>query len=132
MTDERIMGLLKQNGLRPTYQRVMVLRYLLEHPCHPPAEEIYEALKHTCSLMTVYNALDALVDAGLARLVTIEAGVKRFDATVEDHGHFRCKKCEKVFDFPMTDANITVTNLDGFLIQYHDLYCSGICPDCAK
>ena len=132
MKDEQIRGLLKKNGLRPTYQRVMVLRYLLEHPTHPTAEEIYEALKHTCSLMTVYNALDALVDAGLARLVTIEAGVKRFDGTVKSHGHFHCVKCGTVYDFPVTDANIAVTNLDGFQVRYHDLYCSGICPNCVK
>lgn len=135
MKDMAVVGVLREHGLRPTQQRIAIYRYLLEHPVHPTAEVIFRELKPTlpsCSLMTVYNALDALAEAGLVRVVTVEAGVQHFDATVGDHGHFRCKTCSHIYDFPLTPENVSVPTLSGFQIQAQDLYCTGICPTCAS
>lgn len=131
MNDQQIMAIFKQKGMRPTAQRVALYRYLLEHPEHPTAEMIHEHLQLPCSLMTIYNGLDALAAAGLIRIVTIEPGVKRFDATVEEHGHFRCTGCGTVYDFPFQPENMQISYLDGFQILDHDLYCSGICRSCS-
>ncbi len=130
MTDASVITLFREKGIRPTPQRVEMYQYLLTHPVHPTAEMIHDSLKLTCSLMTVYNGLDALLDAGLVRLVTIEPGVKRFDATVREHGHFRCRRCGTLYDFPVTAENMQIAALDGFEVLDHDLYCAGICPDC--
>ena len=131
MKDAEVVALFREKGIRPTPQRVEMYQYLLTHPVHPTAEMIHSSLKLTCSLMTVYNGLDALLEAGLLRLVTIEPGIKRFDATVREHGHFRCRNCQTVYDFPITAENIQVTALNGFQVLDHDLYCAGICPDCS-
>ena len=131
MQDKEIMELCKSKGLRPTAQRVALYRYLLEHPVHPTAEMIHEELGLPCSLMTVYNGLDALVAAGLIRIVTIEAGIKRFDGNAKEHGHFRCTACKTVYDFPFLPENMQVPHLDGFQIADQDLYCSGICRGCS-
>ena len=130
MTDADIVALFREKDIRPTPQRVEMYQYLLTHPVHPTAEMIHSNLHLTCSLMTVYNGLEALLEAGLLRLVTIEPGIKRFDATVREHGHFRCKNCGTLYDFPLKEENIQVADLNGFKILDHDLYCGGICPDC--
>lgn len=130
MSDQRIVEIFKSKGLRATAQRIAMYRYLMAHPEHPTAEMIHESLPFPCSLMTIYNTMDALTEAGLARLVTIEPGVKRFDATVKEHGHFRCRKCGTIYDFPFEPENMQAKDLDGFQIADHDLYCSGICRSC--
>ncbi len=130
MTEREIIETLRAHDLRPTPQRVALYRYLLEHPTHPTAETIHEGLQLTCSLMTVYNGLDALVEAGLIRPVTIEAGVQRFDGTVAAHGHFRCTQCGTVYDFPFVPENMQISTPDGFQITDHDLYCMGVCSSC--
>ena len=130
MNDQQIIEIFKAKGMRPTAQRVALYRYLLEHPIHPTAEVIHEELGLPCSLMTVYNGLEALAKAGLIRIVTIEAGIKRFDGNPCEHGHFRCTKCDTVYDFPITAENIQVPTLDGFQIADHNLYCSGVCRNC--
>lgn len=132
MTDASVVTLFREKGIRPTPQRVEMYQYLLSHPLHPTAEMIHDSLKLTCSLMTVYNGLDALLEAGLVRLVTIEPGVKRFDATVREHGHFRCNVCGTVYDFPVKAENMQVAPLDGFEVLDHNLYCNGICPNCRQ
>ena len=133
MSYTNITQTLKAHGLRPTQQRIAVYRYLCEHPCHPTAEAIYENLRPSlpsCSLMTVYNCLDALVRAELIRVVTIEAGVQHFDADVTPHGHFRCSACGTIYDFPFPPESVPAHTLVGFQITEQNLYCAGVCPNC--
>ncbi len=135
MKDMAVMEKLRAGGLRPTQQRIAIYQYLLDHPVHPTADTIFQELKPilpSCSLMTVYNALEALLAAGLIRVVTVEAGVKHFDGTVSEHGHFRCQRCSTIYDFPLTAENIPTRTLTGFQIQTQDVYCTGICPQCAS
>ena len=133
MSGANIAEILKARGLRPTQQRIAIYRYLRDHPSHPTVESIYEALHPSlpsCSLMTVYNCLDALTRAGLIRVVTIEAGIQHFDADVAPHGHFRCSACGTIYDFPLLPESMSAHSLVGFQITEQNLYCSGICPNC--
>lgn len=133
MNNAEIITALKAHALRPTQQRIAIYRYLLEHPSHPTAEMIYNALHPSlpsCSLMTVYNGLEALHDAGLIRVVTIEAGIRRFDGNEQVHGHFQCTRCGTIYDFPLPPQNTQIRFLDSFRVLDENYYCSGICPDC--
>ena len=44
MSSQEIAALLSQRGVRPTQQRIEVYRYLMDHPIHPSADPIYQAL----------------------------------------------------------------------------------------
>jgi len=62
-------------GIRPSYPRIRVLDYLVTMKTHPTAEEVFSHLVKempTLSRTTVYNTLNLLVGAGLARTLTIE------------------------------------------------------------
>lgn len=135
MGDADILERFRACGLRPTQQRIALYRYLSTHPCHPTAETIFRALQPqlpSCSLMTVYNGLEALAKAGLLQVITIDAAHKRFDADVQPHGHFRCNRCETVYDFPLPPINMQDGFLDDAIVEKTDFYCSGICRACAK
>ena len=135
MEDADILKRFKACGLRPTQQRIALYRYLATHPGHPTAESIFHALQSqlpSCSLMTVYNGLEALEKAGLLQVITIDAAHKQFDAAVNPHGHFRCDRCGTVYDFPLPPINIQDGVLSGFVVEKTDFYCSGICRTCAE
>ena len=124
---------LHTRGIRPTQQRLAVLSYLRAHPIHPTADDIYTALLPThpaLSKTTVYNALNALVAAGAAREVTIDPHEQRFDGNPDDHGHFRCTSCGKLYDFPCPTALLQTAVPPGFRADIRDLYLSGLCPEC--
>ena len=44
MTTAQVSQYLKAKGIRPSAQRIAIMRYLMEHPVHPTAENIYDAL----------------------------------------------------------------------------------------
>ena len=72
--------------------------------CHPTAEQVFAAVRRTVphmSLATVYKALEALVDAGLAARIAHEAGAARYDARSEAHYHLHCVRTGEVRDLPL-------------------------------
>ena len=65
---------LKSCGVRPSLQRLAIYKYVAEHPTHPTADEIYEALKDqipTLSKTTVYNTVKLLTEQGIIKMITI-------------------------------------------------------------
>lgn len=119
-------------GIRPTIQRIQILEYLDQKRNHPTANEIFQHLQNTIptlSKTTVYNTLKTFVDKGLVNELKIDLSESRFDINTEDHGHFRCLKCEKVYDFDFPHNN-TDKDLPGFNIKTKNIYYTGICPEC--
>ncbi|HIK46274.1 MAG TPA: transcriptional repressor [Leptolyngbyaceae cyanobacterium M65_K2018_010] len=100
---DQIIQTLKSKGLRVTPQRFAVYANLLGRYDHPTAEEILKDLNQavpTSSQATVYSSLQALRQANLVREVLLEEGVRRYDANVEPHHHFRCQSCGAIADIP--------------------------------
>lgn len=131
-TDAVLIG----HGIRPSRQRRAIFRFLAEHPIHPTAEDVYRALYgkiRTLSRTTVYNTLRLFCSRGAAQMVTLEENEMRFDAETRPHGHFKCSRCGKIFDFPCGSMlEETRRNLPrGFVPAETQLYVHGTCGDCA-
>lgn len=47
---------------------------------------------------TVYRHLAYLVDKGLVAEIKLDNGPAKYDATLDQHGHFHCLKCSKIWD----------------------------------
>ncbi len=134
-TAKELAGILTGHGLRPTQQRIAVYDYLLQHPIHPTAETIYQAVRveyPSFSRTTIYNTLHALREAGLIRTVTIEAEEQRFDGNAADHAHFKCTKCGGIYDLALDEGKLRDICPPGFEVQVQDVYFSGVCPACAE
>lgn len=132
---QKAAELIRNRGLRASYQRVVILDYLNRNHSHPTVDSIYEALKGeipSLSKATVYNTLKALIDAGLARSLEIDAREERFDAMTQDHGHFQCEKCGMIMNFQIDSRLLGSINLEGFEVHKQDVYFKGICHDCKK
>lgn len=124
---------LQERGVRPTPQRLAVYEYLLTHRTHPTAEAIFEALLPrypSFSRTTIYNSLKVLMQAGLIRVVSIDPTEQHFDGDAADHGHCRCDKCGRLFDFPVSSEAIASLIPDGFAVTQQDVFFTGTCRDC--
>lgn len=124
--------LIKKN-IKPLFNRIKVLEYLLSHRNHPTVDEIYNGLVGelpTLSKTTVYNTLKLFVNSNLVRLITIEDNETRYDADVSDHGHFKCESCDQVSDFSIDTDKLDTADLDRFKIVEKNVYYKGICPGC--
>lgn len=125
---------MEAKGVRPSIQRLKVLEYLHRHPCHPTAEEVFEALLPeipTLSRTTVYNTLHAFTKSGLVNCLNVDGVETRYDAMLEDHGHFRCNQCGKVTNFSADVDSITTRELENYKIEHKNIIFTGICPECS-
>jgi len=92
-----------RHGLRCTPQRRAIYDALRNTPAHPTAEAIYrqvQGMTDSISLATVYNTLDALVEAGLAHKIPSENGCCRYDANLDEHLHLRIAGSGEIRDVP--------------------------------
>ena len=131
--DEHLSKQLSTSGFRFTPQREHVYGVLLEQRDHPTAEEVFiraKRLMPEISMATVYNCLDALVQSGCARQVTVDRGATRFCPNMREHCHFYCDTCEKVFDIDLSGpAGITLPK--GFKATRFEIAIHGLCAKCA-
>ena len=130
--EPRLNERLATRGFRFTPQREQVYAVLLRKPDHPTAEEVFMRAKDEMpgiSMATVYNCLDALVQCGLARQVTLERGATRFCANMREHGHFYCDRCKGVFDIALP-AEPGIALPRGYRAERYDIAVHGRCPAC--
>jgi len=126
----------RNQNLRNTTQRKVVLEELKKLCTHPSAEELYEIVRKNLpriSLGTVYRNLETLAASG--DILKLEHGgtVKRFDGHAMNHYHIRCIRCEKIVDAPIEVTKTCekkLKNKTDFQILGHHIEFFGICADC--
>lgn len=123
---------------RNTNQRKIIYDIIKNTDTHPTADWIYEKARTyipNISLGTVYRNLKILQEEGL--IIEINDGRQsRFDARTDRHYHFRCVKCERIYDIDLDMMNINVDlkylSKKGFKIDKVNIDIEGICPKCVK
>ncbi len=136
MKAEEIKRSLEDSGLRCTPQRYAAMAYLLKHPGHPTAAEIFEGVNRLdprCSRATTYNNLRDLVQSGLVREVAVEGRAARFDAKVIRHHHFICDRCEAVEDLDWHKVSSpSPASLGKRILRESEVIFRGLCEKCAS
>jgi Fur family transcriptional regulator, stress-responsive regulator len=129
------LELLRDAGVRVTPQRRAILDAILgAGAAHPSADEILrEARRRLPELSrgTVYNTLAEFVRVGF--LQTVETGgAVRYDRNLdEDHQHFRCRSCGRLFDVEVVGQESLDPRLTpGFAVERTRIVLEGRCPDC--
>ncbi len=126
--------ILVKHNVQPSNYRIKVLECLSHHEDHPTAEQLYQNLAEvfpTVSKMSVYNTIEVLLSAGLIKRITIENNEVRYDSMLENHGHFKCGSCGKVYNFDIDMNHLPFKGLENFEIEQKDVYFKGICPSCS-
>ena len=96
--------LLAHHRIRCTAQRRALYEALVAGKSHPTAEELYRSVKPGTtglSRATVYNTLETLCDAGLARKLPSNHGCCRYDADVSEHLHVSFREDGSIRDVPV-------------------------------
>jgi Fur family peroxide stress response transcriptional regulator len=123
---------------RDTKQRQAVLDVLKGTNSHPTADWVYDAVRKiipNISKGTVYRNLKILRDTGMISELNLNGTVSRFEARQDNHYHFRCEKCGRVFDLdePVdTKLDKRVAKKTGFKVSHHQLEFRGLCKECQK
>lgn len=134
---ERIVGKLRQEGLKITPQRIAILSFLEGNRNHPSVDEIYREVSRafpTISLATVYNTLETLEEIREVQAVTIDPARKRYDPETKAHHHLMCSRCRTIRDvFVDYAAAVTIPPdlANEFRVDQTSVSFRGLCKSCA-
>ncbi len=134
MINKKIKDILIKHNIRPSIQRLIIFEYLYGNKEHPNVDVIFNAVYKkipTLSKTTVYNTLKLFEEHNLVQSLNIEENETRYDAYVEPHIHFKCEKCNKIFDLHYNNSDImNIKKINGNKILHKKFYFSGICKEC--
>lgn len=123
-------------GIRPSVQRIAVMKYLLEHRTHPTVDDIYMHLQQqmpTLSRTTVYNTIELLVAKGAALELTIDGHTTHYDGYTAPHAHHRCSCCGRITDVEITPESLSeLTNACPLPCSDMQVFYTGLCTECAR
>lgn len=132
---QELMSILSEHDIQPTTLRIELLSYLLSIESHPTREQIYDTMCETygkCSLASVYNTVNLFVEKGLLSSLNIHDKHVHYDSNLNQHGHFQCRTCNKLIDFPLNLDLCQIPQLDGFTCEISEIIIHGVCPDCSR
>lgn len=128
--------LLEKANIKPTSNRVLVLRYLLKAR-HPLSLIELETLLETMDRSSVLRVLNLLLRHDVVHAFEDGRGVTKYEichgeshCSVDDiHAHFYCEACGQTFCFE--DISAPRINIpDGFQIRTLNYMLKGLCPAC--
>ncbi len=130
-------GILREHGVQVTAQRLAVLEAVAARP-HATADVVADAARGVIgaiSKQAVYDALAALVEAGIVRRIEPAGSAARYETRVGDnHHHLVCRGCGGVVDVDCAVGAapcLTAADAAGYTVDEAEVTFWGTCPDCA-
>ena len=95
---------LRENNLRFTTERVIILEEIFSSPPHFDAEQLFIQIRNKhqhISRATVYRTLDLLHHIGIIKKENLGQGYASYelDLNIPHHDHMICVECGKVIEF---------------------------------
>ena len=82
-------------------------------------------------IATVYRNIRTLLDEGWLTVVELPGEVPRYEIHgKEHHHHFRCRRCDRVFEVSGCVGPLTDLVPNGFSLDSHELVLYGRCAEC--
>jgi len=137
---ELFYAYLRQNGLKKTYQKDLILETFLNTEGHLSVEDIYSLVKkkdRKVGVVTVFRTLKSLTACGIAREITLGDGLTRFEHSYHHphHHHIVCTECHKAIEFVSPELErIQDEIIQKYHFQpiHHRFQTYGICEECRE
>ena len=143
---EQFKRILKENGLKVTRQRLVVLEAISSCPEeHLSADEIFALVKVDCpeiGLATVYRTMQLLSELHLIDRINFDDGYVRYEMgsafdreQKHHHHHLICSNCGKVISFQddlLEELEEKIARTTGFEVVDHEVKLYGHCKDCRR
>lgn len=135
---EQAVKLLDKGGIKPTSNRLLVVKALLEADSPKSLIELETELE-TLERSSVSRVLNLLLKHDVVHAFEDGKGIAKYEichgethCSLSDmHAHFYCENCEKVYCFE--DINAPLINIPSdFAVKSVNYMLKGLCPDCNK
>jgi len=136
---EQFKKLLKENTLKFTKQRELILKFLYEHEDHYTPEEIHTLLKQKypdikVGIATVYRTLSLLEESSIASSISFGVQGKKYELGLKKHhDHLICSACGEIiefFDEMIEERQEEIAKKFNFKMTDHTMKIIGLCEKC--
>lgn len=131
-----VLYLLQKAGIKPTSNRLLVLKTLLEEGAPMGLIDIETTLE-TLERSSISRVLAIFLEHDLIHALEDGRGITRYEICHSDsdsdddmHAHFYCEKCHRIVCFDDIKAP-RVTIPEGYMVRGVNYMLKGICPSCA-
>ncbi|SFV61909.1 Ferric uptake regulation protein FUR [hydrothermal vent metagenome] len=131
--------ILKDNGLKFTKQRDIILKTLYSNSGHFTPEELLLIIKKSypdikIGIATIYRTLSLLEESKIVDSISFGAKGKKYEIGVkEHHDHLLCIKCGKIIEFLDETIELQqeiIAKKFNFEMTGHNMNIIGICNEC--
>lgn len=132
------VNILEGVGVKPTSNRILVLRALLESR-NPVSLIELENVLETIERSSIFRVLSLFLEHDIVHVIEDGKGITRYEichghdaCSVDDmHVHFFCERCNKVYCFE--DINAPIVSIPGnFRVRSVNYMLKGVCPECSR
>lgn len=136
---DKFKALLKENSLKFTKQRELILKFLYENDAHFTPEEIYMLLKQeypdiNIGIATVYRTLTLLEESGIASSISFGVQGKKYELGLKTHhDHLICTACGDIIEFYDETIELQQEKIAkefNFKMTNHTMKIVGLCHTC--
>ena len=136
---EKLQTILKENTLKFTKQRELVLKFLYDNDGHFTPEDIYTQLKQenpnlNIGIATVYRTLSLLETSEIASSISFGVQGKKYELGLKKHhDHIICTKCGAIvefFDKVIEQRQEDIAKEFKFQMTGHTMKIYGLCENC--
>ena len=115
----RAIKTLRNSGIRPTKQRMVLAKLLFEKgERHISAEELYDEVKkddRKISLATIYNTLKQFSSLGLIREIVVDQNKSLYCTNSQSHYHLYIEDEGKIVDIPTKNIDLSIPSIPACL-----------------
>lgn len=134
--NENISTLLEKAGIKPTSNRILVLKTLMDSSQPLSLIELETELQ-TVERSSISRVLSLLLEKDVVHVFEDGKGIAKYEicqgethCSIDDmHAHFYCEKCERVYCFEDVSAP-RIEIPDGFEVKSINYMLKGICNQC--
>lgn len=104
-----VAGMLREHGILPTQQRLLIARVLFERHQHYSADQVMNSVnegRDRVSKATVYNTLGLFARNGLVREVIVDPTRVFYDPNTSNHHHFYNVNTGELIDIDSSSLQI--------------------------
>ena len=136
---EKFKALLKDNSLKFTKQRELILKFLYENNDHYTPEDIYMQIKQlhpevNIGIATVYRTLTLLEESDIVSSISFGSQGKKYELGLKKHhDHLICTECGKIIEFydeMIEERQEVIANQFNFKMTNHIMKIEGVCEEC--
>lgn len=127
--------ILKNNNLKSTRQRLLILNVIKQLDIDATLKNIVEQTKKDLDKSTVYRIIDLFIEKGII-IKFVNYNEEVYYSLKESHNHyFVCVKCHKkelIKSCPIKEIECLYEDEKGYKILNHTVLINGICKNCQK